>query len=177
MGTVLMKLETDPPWLEVAWDAEGQKEVPGPSSNSWLEKMWLRLPGGRWFWEELGRRDDNRLPWCGAFVAKCFADCKMAFPKHYARALAWAEWGQPLQRPIRGCVVVFSRLGGGHVGFVLGQSEDGGLLVLGGNQNDAVRVSRFSRSAVRAYRWPAGEPVPVLSTLGFGHAPASTSQE
>ncbi|WP_232099079.1 TIGR02594 family protein [Aeromonas veronii] len=76
-------------------------------------------------------------------------------------ARSYASWGEKLEKPVAGCVVVFSRDGGGHVGFVVGQDKAGNLLVLGGNQADAVNVKAFPRSRVTAYRWPAGEPKPV----------------
>lgn len=169
-------LESDPPWLKAAWLAEGEKEFPGPQSNTWIEKLWLGLPGGRWFWEEIGKRDDSRLPWCGAFAADCMQQTGLPFPKHYARAWAWAEYGTNLGRPVRGCIVVFGRQGGGHVGFVVGEAPDGSLLVLGGNQNDAVRVSKFLRGAAKAYRWPPGVPHPGFFELARGDAAASTSE-
>lgn len=55
-------------------------------------------------------------------------------------------------------VVVFSRDGGGHVGFVVGQHQNGDLMVLGGNQSDAINIRAFSRSRVTGYRWPVNEP-------------------
>ena len=60
----------------------------------------------------------------------------------------------PLQAPTVGCVVVFEREGGGHVGLVVGADTKGRLLVLGGNQGDAVSIAPFDRSRVdmmRAY--------------------------
>ena len=47
---------------------------------------------------------------------------------------SYLSWGEKLDRPVLGCVVVFTRDGGGHVGFVVGKSTSGNLLVLGGNQ-------------------------------------------
>lgn len=55
----------------------------------------------------------------------------------------------------------FSRDGGGHVGFVVGMTAAGNLLVLGGNQDDAVNVKAFPLSRVTGYRWLQGEPMPV----------------
>lgn len=169
-------MANDPPWLQEAWQHLGQKEITGPASNSWIENLWLARPGGRWFWEHYGR-DDSKLPWCGAFTAHCFATKGMVFPKHYQRASAWEEWGTNLDRPTHGCVVVFGRAGGGHVGFVVGETPKGDLLVLGGNQNDSVRVSTFRRgSNVKAYRWPIGWPAPAFYQLMMGEAPVSTSE-
>lgn len=169
-------MANDPVWLKVAWDAEGQREFPGPQSNTWIERLWLGKPGGRWFWEAIGKGDDSKLPWCGAFAADCMEQAGLPFPKHYARASAWAEYGTNLGRPAHGCIVVFSRQGGGHVGFVVGEDSQGNLLVLGGNQNDSVRVSKFWRGAAKAYRWPPGVPLPGFFELARGDAVTSTSE-
>ena len=64
-----------------------------------------------------------------------------------------------------GCIVVFTRDGGGHVGFVVGQDKVGSLMVLGGNQGDAVNVKAFPRSRATAYRWPMGLPADVGAPL------------
>jgi surface antigen len=48
----------------------------------------------------------------------------------------------------------------GHVGFISGVNSDGSLQVLGGNQGNSVNITRFDRSRVLAYRWPAGVPAP-----------------
>ncbi|EDR9795743.1 TIGR02594 family protein, partial [Salmonella enterica subsp. enterica serovar Zongo] len=80
-----------------------------------------------------------------------------------------------LLQPALGCVAVFTREGGGHVGFVVGQNEKGDLMVLGGNQSDAVNIRSFPRSRVSGYRWPVGVPdePQALPTL---NAEKSTSE-
>ena len=50
------------------------------------------------------------------------------------RAKEYAFAGKRLTKPAYGCLVVFTRQGGGHVGFVVGKDKAGNLLVLGGNQ-------------------------------------------
>lgn len=64
----------------------------------------------------------------------------------FESAKSYLSWGEQLDRPVYGCVVVFSRDGGGHVGFVVGKDKAGNLLVLGGNQDDAVNVKSFPLS-------------------------------
>jgi uncharacterized protein (TIGR02594 family) len=110
--------------------------------------MWAKLSGA-WL---LGQ------PWCGGAVAYWMRQSGIAIPSAFYRAKAWAEWGMPLLSPVVGCIVVFGREGGGHVGIVLGQSPAGLLLVLGGNQGDAVSIAAFNRNRAIAYRWPPGEP-------------------
>ncbi len=164
-----------PAWIVEAERHIGQREVKGPPSNPWIAKLWASLPGGNWFWTTYGA-DDSKLPWCGAFMAAVFSACRIAFPNTYAAAASWSEWGQPLAWPALGCVVTFTRQGGGHVGIVVGQDAHGNLLVLGGNQGDEVNVRLFARGRATAYRWPPGLPLPARAELLIGSAAASTSE-
>jgi surface antigen len=59
-------------------------------------------------------------------------------------------------RPPLGAIAVFSRNGGGHVGFVDSVNRDGSLNIIGGNQSDAVNVRRFDRKRLIALRGPKG---------------------
>jgi uncharacterized protein (TIGR02594 family) len=152
-------MSAEPSWLEIARRYVGVREVPGPGNNpvisSWLAKL-------RAWWT------DDATPWCGVFMAHVMQEAGLPYPKEWYRARAWESWGTPLTAPALGCVVAFTRQGGGHVGLVVGQGADGSLLVLGGNQGDAVNVRSFPRDRVTAYRWPAGLPLvpgPLPTTL------------
>jgi uncharacterized protein (TIGR02594 family) len=149
-------------WLTVARQYLGQAEVSGPGSSSWIKAMWHRLKGGAWYWTHYGS-DDSLLPWCGAFVAKVMDESGFVYPSRYASAKAWLEWGQPLAEPEMGCIVVFGREGGGHVGFVIGRGPGGTLAVLGGNQGNSVSIACFDKSRVLGYRWPLGVHVDVAA--------------
>lgn len=144
------------PWILEASKHMGLKEIPGTKHNptivGWLQKL-------KAWWS------DDETPWCGVFVAHCFRECKIELPKNWMRALAWADWGVRLDKPIPGCVVTFSRQGGGHVGFLVGETPDGFLAILGGNQGNAVTVAKFARSRVHSYQWPAGQALPASSSL------------
>lgn len=162
-------------WLIEARRHIGQKEVPGPGVNAWLRDLWHGLPGGPWFWQHYGK-DDSKLPWCGAFMAGVFRKVGISLPARYASAAGWLEWGTRLDTPTRGCVVVFSRQGGGHVGIVVGRDQRDRLIVLGGNQGDAVTEAPFDRSRVTGFRWPPGVPVPTLATLPLITSNAASSR-
>ena len=155
--------------IESAWMIEarkhiGKREVPGPGVNAWIKDLWHGLPGGKWFWNHYGQ-DDSKLPWCGAFVAGCLKAAGATTPQRYSSALAWLDWGVRLQHPTVGCVVIFKRAGGGHVGFVAGRNQRGQLLVLGGNQNDAVSIAPFAEDRIVGYRWPTGAPLPPVFAM------------
>jgi hypothetical protein len=75
-----------------------------------------------------------------------------------------------LARAQLGCVVVFSRGAGGHVGLVVGRTAHGGLSVLGGNQGDRVCIAAFHTARVLGYRLPPGDrmyaPLPLVDAAG-----------
>lgn len=146
----------DPPWLIEARKHEGLAEIPGPKTNDIIGR-WLKQLGAWW--------SDDETPWCGTFVAHCMQVAGVELPKNWMRAKAWAEWGSKLSAPELGCIVVFERKGGGHVGFVIGRTIAGNLLVLGGNQGDRVKVSEFSRERVVGYYWPTSVPLPIHQAL------------
>lgn len=156
-----------PAWLVAAREDIGLREVRGaptaPKIATWLQRL------GAW-WK------DDETPWCGTACAAWMLAAGIKPPAAWYRAKAWADWGQPLGGAVNGCIVVFGRQGGGHVGLVVGETAGGRLLVLGGNQGDAVSVAAFPRDRVVAYRWPAGQPLPPLLQLARGDAPLSASE-
>lgn len=154
-------------WLEVARADIGLRELPGAPTAPKISG-WLRTLGAWW--------TDDATPWCGTACAAWMRAAGLPIPDAWFRAKAWATWGQPLRYPAQGCIVVFERTGGGHVGLVTGEERSGRLLVLGGNQGDAVSIASFGRDRVLAYRWPPGEPLPEQTQLAQGSAPASVSE-
>jgi len=139
-------------WLIEAEKNIGVTEAKGGKHNSrivgWLQKL-------RAWWA------DDETPWCGTFVAHCMVEANQPIPKAWYRAKAWLDWGNPVSVPVVGAVVVFDRQGGGHVGFVVGKDKAGNLMVLGGNQADAVNIKPFPMSRVTGLRVPKGYLMPA----------------
>lgn len=165
-------MTTQPRWLPYARTFIGLREIPGkftaPQISRWLRQM-------RAWW------DNDETPWCGVFVDGIFRDLGIPPAKLSFRARAWLDWGVPLIKPAVGCVVVFERgRGGGHVGFVVGQDEQARLMVLGGNQGNAVSIAPFDRVRVLGYRWPVGSQEPShtarLPLLAANGKPASRDE-
>ena len=160
---------TEPAWLIEARKHIGQKEIPGKESNPWIVSLWQRLKGSAVFsW--LGS-DDSSAPWCGAYVGHCISHAGIVLPQHWYRAKAWLDWGVKLEAPTVGCIVVYERKGGGHVGFVVGKDQLDNIMTLGGNQKDQVSIAPFSRERVAGYRWPpdtviAIAPLPLVGSDG-----------
>lgn len=141
----------DPRWLSYARAHMGTKEIAGPKHNSKIVD-WFKKAGAAWF-------KDDETPWCGAFAAGCMIEAGIEIPAkgEAVRAKAWAAWGKETP-PRVGAVAVFGRDGGGHVGFVVGESATN-LYILGGNQSNAVNIMPIAKSRLLAFRWPAGLPL------------------
>jgi uncharacterized protein (TIGR02594 family) len=160
-------------WMTIAASHIGLREFKGPAHNPAIVSMLVAL--NAWW------RDDE-TPWCGVFAGAVLREAGVDIPKAYYRAREWEKWGIGLAAPAVGCIVTFSRTGGGHVGFVVGQDKLGNLLVLGGNQGDEVNIRAFPRSRATAYRWPhrlQGVIVPLpsaFSSLPVASAGMSTSE-
>lgn len=146
----------DPAWLKAARAKLGTRETPGPANNGtimgWAKRLGAKIIGIAY--------NADSVPWCGVFVAACMQEAGLPSAPIAVRAKAWATYGQRLrfERIAPGAILVFQRPGGGHVGFYVG--EDGTAFhVLGGNQSDAVTITRIAKDRCIASRWPDGVPV------------------
>lgn len=144
--------------MDYPWITEAKKQL-GLDENKHATtiKRWVQDLGVSWFTKTFRA---NSVPWCGVLTAHCIKQAKLELPKLWMRASEWSTWGIGLSNPTAGCIVTFIRQGGGHVGFVLGETEDGKLVVLGGNQRNQVNVMKFEKDRVSTYRWPKGYPLP-----------------
>jgi len=152
----------EPIWLETARKFIGTSEVVGPKHNNVILQWWrdIGLP-----------YKDDETPWCAGFV-----DAMLKHSGYKFIGTAWAraflKYGVKLDAPALGCIVIFERGSGGHVGFVVGKDSAGNLMVLGGNQANAVNIKPFSTSRVLGYRWPGVWPfaerfkLPLLNSDG-----------
>ena len=144
-----------PHWITRAGEHLGLREIPGKQTAPAIAR-WLRELRAWWA--------DDETPWCGVFVAAMLRPGGHPLPKHWYRARAWLDWGIHCG-PIPGCVVVFSRGGAGHVGFLMGRDKVGRLIVRGGNQGNAVTDAPFDPARVLGYRWPPDSALPAETTL------------
>lgn len=146
-----------------------------PKKYKWLEeeksprilREMLKLHGTK----EYGGEDDNpkilawaneirpyvgidykhdSTPWCGLVMGVVAHRAKFTPPKICVRAKEWLKFGWGIE-PELGCVLVFSRRGGGHVGLYVGE-DDNYYHVLGGNQKDSVSFTRISKDRLSGSR-------------------------
>ena len=131
------------PWMDIAKRELGQEEVTGGENPRIIEyhsSCTLKA-------------QEDEIPWCSAFVNWCLKQAGLKNNKS-AWARSFENYGQKLDTPKIGCIVVFDwGDGSGHVGFVTGWTGTT-VTVLGGNQSDSVCSATFSRRQVSAWRWP-----------------------
>lgn len=156
----------EPKWVELAKSMIGVSEVKGQTHNPEVLQMWKDIKRG-------GIKDDE-TPWCAAFVGAMLERAGIKSSR-FESAKSYEVWGQPVASPCVGSIAVFSRTGGGHVGFVVGQDTSGQLLILGGNQSDKVCIRTFPRSRVTALRYPSGF-TPSTAVLLVASADMSRSE-
>lgn len=157
-----------PAWIVEAERHKGLTEIKGTEHAQEILQFWKDIKRG-------GIKTDE-IAWCAAFCGACLERVGIESTR-FESAGSYLTWGVPLDEPIYGCIVIFSRKGGGHVGFVVGVDEQNRLMVLGGNQGDAVTVAPFDRYRVIGYRWPAdrdgmNQPLPVIASA----VPSSTNE-
>ena len=160
-----------PAWLQEAVRHIGTREIKGVRHEPKIISWWKAIKRG-------GIQTDE-VPWCAAFVGAMLESVGLRSSR-YESARSYLEWGIALDYPCVGCIVVFSRNGGGHVGFVVGRDDKGNLMVLGGNQGDEVNIRSFQLDRVVGFRWPQAVPcVDASFNVGlpiFSGIAASTSE-
>lgn len=142
------------PWFQEARRLIGVRERVGPGNEpkiiDWATKAGIDY-----------KADD--VPWCGLFVAHCVSSTLLneMLPADLLGARNWMKFGAPCKVAV-GAILVFWRIkregGQGHVGFYAGEDATS-LHVLGGNQGDAVSITRIKRDRLLGVRWPATAPM------------------
>lgn len=139
------------PWMHAAYNLMGTREVVGEGANEaimgWAEDL------------ELSNYADDDIPWCGLFVGHCVGSQLVdeVMPVNVLGARKWQHLGMEVT-PKLGAILVFWRGSPdgwkGHVGFYWAEDHEA-YHVLGGNQSNAVSVTRIAKSRLLTARWPS----------------------
>lgn len=142
------------PWLAEARRLLGVREGAGDDNDGdimkWADDLNVTYPG-----------DD--VPWCGLFVGHCIGSTLSSepLPANPLGARNWVKFGARCD-PQPGAVMVFwrgDRNGWqGHVGLYVGENDNKGYLILGGNQSDSVSYAWLPPGRLLQARWPATVP-------------------
>lgn len=143
-----------PRWLDIAWGDLGVAEIAGSRHNARIVRTYA----------DVGHPevDNDEVAWCAAFLGACLERAGIGSTRSLM-ARSYLNWGEPADEPRYGAIAVLSRGSDpslGHVGFLVGETASD-IILLGGNQGDAVTVQAFPRSRLLACRWPAAT-TPVI---------------
>lgn len=168
-GAALNKpLAGDPTWLLEALKLDGLKEVPGSGHNPEIVKLFADAGAPQ--------VKDDETAWCAAFVGACLR--RSGYLSTGAlTARSYLKFGKEVSDPQRGDIAVFSRGNSawqGHVGFVV-KANQNYVWLLGGNQDNAVNVTRYGRGNLLGFRRPVATKMVLevqkrLTELGFNPA-------
>jgi uncharacterized protein (TIGR02594 family) len=144
--------EPDIPWLNLAVELKGVREVPGTRSNSTIMGWanWLKNRLSNFYY----KNDD--IPWCGLFMGYIISYTLPSekLPSNPLFARNWLKFGTYLPEPKPGAIMVFSRgKANGHVGLYSGETSSS-YLILGGNQSNQVSIAPYLKSRLLGIRWP-----------------------
>lgn len=148
---LLPEVTTPSPWLAIAVKEIGVKEYPGPANNHPRIQAYLASVNGL---SMIDKSKDETF-WCSCFVNWCMEQSNINGTDS-AWAKEWIKWqnADTLSNAQVGDIAVFDRSSatsdGGHVGiYIATNTMTNEVLVLGGNQNDAVRYSWYPIDTVK----------------------------
>ena len=147
VGEVALQKENETfPWLPVAFEEFGEREIPGAQHNPRI----LEYLNSTELAEKYPSLPDE-TDWCAAFVNWCIE--KVGLPSNNSPLVnPWRSWGKASSPPERGAVTTFLWDDGwAHVSFYLGDLGNY-VVCLGGNQSDAVWISVYHKKYVTSYR-------------------------
>lgn len=102
----------------------------------------------------------DEIPWCGLFVGVVIKRADRKPVKDPLWALNWNKFGVKVDKPMLGDILTFTRNGGGHVGFYIGEDAKN-FFVLGGNQGNKVSIVKIAKARLSQARRPEYKNIPA----------------
>ena len=141
-------------FLVMAKREMGTRETPGSVNTARIQEYrTARTVKARWW------QIPDEVAWCSDFVGFVMLQAEWTGTGS-PKARSYLKWGQATSTPVLWCVCVFSRPPiptQGHVGFYVGEDATH-VLVLGGNQDNAVKIKRYPKTRLLGYRLPQTPP-------------------
>ena len=133
------------PWIQIAFD-ELNKNISENGANPEILKYFSHT--------QLTGKDaqTDQTPWCAAYVNYCL-EISGVLGTSSALAYSFKGYGTNLENnSTYGAIAIMNY---SHVGFVIGQDTKGRIILLGGNQSNAVNTSPNSSFDVLKYVYPS----------------------
>jgi uncharacterized protein (TIGR02594 family) len=160
-----MMTETEPLWLDLARSDLGVSEVVGQGAS-------LVIKG---YFKDAGHPEieDDETAWCAAASCSWLKRAGMPVPPRATSlmAMSFESYGTPLDTFKPGCICVFYRgakrekTWQRHVAIGVRETRTH-IVVIGGNQSNAVTEAKFPKRDLVAMRWPVAATVRELREAG-----------
>ena len=133
--------------IDLALSQIGIKEIVGRKDNPKILKYFDEIGFN-------GKKLKDETAWCSAFVNWVCKKSKLPYTGKLT-ARSWLKIGRHVNQPRLGDVVVFWRESPGswkgHVAFFIRETPSW-VYVLGGNQNNQVKISAYPKKRLLQYR-------------------------
>lgn len=155
-----------PLWLTAGLKFIGTKETPGSKDNRVIID-WAKDEGG----DIAKTYTHDSIPWCALFANMCLTKAGLKGTESLWALDFAGQWPSvKLIGPAVGAFAPMVRDGGGHIGIVVGKDQHGNVMLLGGNQSDAVNIKPFAKTRLnKGFWWPSSVPQP--KAIGFSSLP------
>lgn len=132
---------------EIALTQYGVTGIEGTQDNPIIENYFKEIGAGF--------VTDDDTAWCACFMNWCLLKSGKK-SSSLLNARQFLTYGNVTKSPQLGDIVVLWRISltsyYGHVGFYISTNKDGSINILGGNEDNSVKVKTFSASQVLSYR-------------------------
>lgn len=142
----------DIPWMKIAIQEVGQKEIPGSDNNPRILEYMSTVQWNPGISAASVKED---ISWCSCFANWCMKSAGFSGTGSPV-ARSWLKYGEQLLEPKKGAIVIIQRgkeSWQGHVGFIYSWT-DTHIQILGGNQGNMVNISSYMRNKILGIRWP-----------------------
>lgn len=122
----------------------GVSEVPGNENNKKIIEYHSSCDS---------KFTSDSIAWCSAFANWCVQKAGGVGTRS-AMARSWLGWGNKIDTPHEGCIVIFERGTdgiSGHVAFYIKETPNN-IQVIGGNQDDQVCIRSYNKKKLLGYR-------------------------
>lgn len=144
--------EKGPKVIDEALKLLGIKEIAGPKHEKAILD-WAKTLG-------LKNYTTDETAWCGLFAAIVVFRAGFEVVKDPLWADNWKHFGTKQSIAMKGDILTFSRPGGNHVAFYVGEDKNC-YHVIGGNQSNKVSFTRIEKSRlthIRRCPWKVSQP-------------------
>ena len=148
-----------PGWIKYAEKEIGVKEVADDGD--------VNNPRILEYHAATGGYSTDEPAWCASFACWCLTKAGVSNPMDPG-VIKFSGFGKNLGvgtkgRPFYGCIgIINTSSKWGHVGFIVGMDKSS-VFMLGGNQDNSVRISKYKISSVTAYLQPPGYNPPAAA--------------